>query len=166
MSSLARTLLVITRGGVVDEVLCMGAIRATVVDYDAEGEEDAVLIPQRVGRARPAIVSEDVQVENADRVKEMIRVLPTPEDDGKAHGDATPGQAQAMIVVEGGVVQNVVTDRPLHLILVDHDIDGLDEDEEAELVTLPRGRAMADWSSVEVDPAEVHRMQALCSAQG
>lgn len=165
MSSLARTLLVITRGGVVDEVFCAGAIRATLVDYDAEDEADAVMIPQRVGRSRPAVVSEDVQTENATRVREVVRVLPAPEDGDEAHEEANPGETQALIVVAGGVVQNVVTDRPLRLILVDHDIDGLDEDEETELVTLPRGRAMADWSGVEVDPAEVQRMQAIWSAQ-
>lgn len=44
--------------------------------------------------------------------------------------------ARIVIVVEGGVVQEVLSDDPINVMVIDHDIDGVDED---SLVTFQPG---------------------------
>ena len=44
--------------------------------------------------------------------------------------------ARIVIVVEGGVVQEVLSDEPIECMVIDHDTDGVDED---RLVTFHPG---------------------------
>lgn len=160
------TLIVCTAGGGVDEVFSAGLVEATIVDYDTEevSDEDTFAIPQspRHTRTEPAIIHQNVNSDEPARVRQTLAALPA--YDGP---DVDPSTApvRALIIVSGGVVQNVLTDRPVRLVEVSYDEDELDEADEDALIELPqangqRARGLADWSSPEINAAEV---EVLCA---
>jgi hypothetical protein len=55
---------------------------------------------------------------------------------------------RAVIVIEGGLVREVITDRPLDVIICDYDIEGC-EDEEISIIDHPYGRYEAKVYSIE-----------------
>jgi hypothetical protein len=165
-ASTSPLLVVMTRGGTVSEVLSTGAVAATVIDYDTDGvnDLDTVAIPQGNGTSAPALIRLQANTDQPDRVAHLVAVLP-PED--REEAIAEPDRpVRALIIMEGGVVQNVVTDHPLRLIEVEYDLDGLDETAESDLRAIPQDTGaprsgLADWTSPEVNPDEVDRLWPL-----
>jgi hypothetical protein len=60
-----------------------------------------------------------------------------------------------VIVLEGGVVQNVLTDEPTEVTVVDYDTEGAEENEITKV--LGNDAVVAVWDA-EVNPEEIERI--------
>ncbi len=61
-------------------------------------------------------------------------------------------EAKVVIVVQGGLVQNVVTSEPCKVVIIDYDVDGTMDD---ELVNVPQNDGTVTLANVYQDPPQV-----------
>ncbi|MNP09310.1 hypothetical protein D3C76_1014120 [compost metagenome] len=75
--------------------------------------------------------------------------------------------SKIVIVLEGGLVQNIVAEEPVEVLVIDYDAEGADED---EITAVPQDNggtadAVLSLREVEVNPTEVAELFALGSEQ-
>lgn len=59
------------------------------------------------------------------------------------------------IIMDGGLVQNIITDQPANIVVIDHDTEGAEESELEQVKGIDNEVYVSHWPEPELDPAFV-----------
>jgi hypothetical protein len=152
------TLALITREGVLEEVLVHGNIKVTSVNYGGAGSDDQpIVLANNEGQAEPGVVNSNIQKPHTDQIALLASVLPPL---GRVVFNDLKEEVRAFVIIRNGIFQTVLTDEPIGLIEVDREPASVAPQDECQTIALAGSthRSLVDWSSVEVNVAAVDKM--------
>lgn len=59
------------------------------------------------------------------------------------------------IIMEGGLVQNIITDQPANIVVIDHDTEGAEENDLTQVEGVDDKVYLSHWGKPQLDPAFV-----------